>query len=124
MTIESTLYSTLSADATVQGLVSDLTVSPNVHRIFTGFVPDNAALPYVAYQVITHTAFNKLSGAPDTQRKVAQINCISNDYDEAKSLAEACRAALDEIGYQSGGSDDYFPATQNYRTTIDFAFIA
>ena len=122
MTIETTIYSTLSADSSVRALVS--TGSPLIHRIWPQVAEDNAAVPYVTWQVISHTTYNKLPSVPDTHRKLVQFNCISDDFDEAKSLAEAVRAALDSIANQTGGGDDYFPDTQNYRTTLDFAFIA
>ena len=122
MTIEATIYSTLSADSAVRALVS--TGSPLVHRIWPMKADEDAVTPYVTWQVISHTRYNKTAGAPDGHRKLVQFNCVSDDFDEAQSLAEAVRAALDEIAYQTGGGDDYFPETENYRTTLDFAFIA
>jgi hypothetical protein len=116
MSIESTLYDTLRNDVTVAGLVST--------RIYPQVAPDNASVPYVTYQVIVGTAHNKLVGAADSERKVIQINCISNSYSNAKTIAVACKAAVNgAVGYLNAERDDYYEQTENHRVMLDFSLI-
>jgi hypothetical protein len=116
MSIEQTLYDTLRNDGTVAGLVST--------RIYPSVAPDNAAVPYLTYQVISTEAHNKLVGSPDTERKSIQVNCISNSYTESKSISAACKSAINgTVGYLDNDDDDYFAQTQNYRVRLDFALI-
>ena len=116
MSIESTLYDALQNDAGVTALVGA--------RVYPQVAPDNAAVPYITYQVIVGTAFNLIAGAPDAERKVIQVNCISNSYANAKAISEACKAAINvSIGYLTSEGDDYFQQTQNHRVRLDFALI-
>ena len=116
MSIESTLYDTLRNDASVAALVST--------RIYPQVAPDNAATPYITYQVIVGTAYNKASGAPDSERKVVQVNCISNTYSGAKAIAEACKAAINvSVGYLNAERDDYFSQIETHRIMLDFSLI-
>ena len=116
MSIETTLYNALQNDATLTTLLSS--------RIYPQVAPDNAAVPYITYQVIVGTAFNLIAGAPDSERKVIQVNCISNSYSNAKAISEACKGAINaSIGYLTGEGDDYFNQTQNHRVRLDFSLI-
>ena len=122
MSIEATIYSTLTADATVAGLVGS--GSPTVYRVYPNLAPDGVAVPYITYEMVTYSSYDYVSGNPTAHRKTIQINCISDDFDEAKTLVEAVRAALAPVGYMQGAGDDYFPETQRHRCRIDFALIA
>lgn len=115
MTIETTLYTLLSTASGVTSLVST--------RIYPLVAPQDAALPYVTYQVVSTEAHNQLSGAAPSERKVVQINCISNTYANAKAIAEAVKTALVNNGYLTGGGDDYFSETQNHRVMLDWSLI-
>jgi hypothetical protein len=116
MSIETTLYAAINNDAAVTTLVAD--------RIYPQVAPDSASVPYVTYQVISTEAHNKLAGAPDTERKVVQVNCVSNSYANAKAIAEAIKSALNvSVGYLISEGDDYFSQTQNHRVRLDFALI-
>ena len=116
MSIESTLYDTLRNAAGVSALVST--------RIYPQIAPDNAATPYVTYQVIVGTAHNKLVGAPGSERKIIQVNCISNTYSGAKAIAEACKAAINtSVGYLNAERDDYSPEIEIHRIMLDFSLI-
>lgn len=122
MSIEATLYSTLSTDATVGGLVGS--GSPTAYRIYPGVAPDEVSEPYVTYQVVGYSSYDYVSGAPTAHRKVVQINCVSSNYDSCKTLLEAVRSALEGVGYMVGYGEDYFDETQQHRCRIDFALIA
>lgn len=116
MSVEQTIYDTLRNDATVAGLVST--------RIYPLVAPDNADTPYITYQVIDSGPHNKLVGAADSEQKTVQVNCTSNSYSEAKSIAVACKAAVNgTVGYCTYEDDDYFPQTENHRVLLDFSLI-
>ena len=116
MSIESTLFAALDGDATLTALLES--------RIFPQVAPDNAAVPYITYQLIATEAHNVLNGAPGSERKLLQVNCISKSYSQAKDMAAACKGAIEvSIGYLNGGGDDYFNQTQNHRVRQDFALI-
>ena len=116
MSIETTLYSTLSNASGVTALVST--------RIYPQVAPDNAATPYITYQVIVGMAHNKIAGAPESERKIIQLNCISNTYSNAKAIAEACKAAINvAVGYLVSERDDYFDQTEKHRVMLDISMI-
>ena len=116
MSIEATLFSTLNNDATLTTLVGS--------KIYPQVAPDNAAVPYITYQVIVGTPHNKLVGVPESERKLIQVNCISNSYTNAKDIAVACKSAINGIvGYLNTEGDDYFYQTENHRVRLDFALI-
>lgn len=116
MSIETTLYTALSTTNGVTNLVST--------RIYPQIAPDNTAVPYITYQVIVGMAYNRMAGAPPGERKLIQINCISNSYSNGKAIAEAVKAALNvATGYLVSERDDYFPQTENHRVMLDFSLI-
>jgi len=115
MSIETTLYSTLTADAAVTTFVST--------RIYPQLAPPDAQVPYISYQVIATESYNVQPGRPTSERKVVQINIVSDSYLEAKNIAEAVKDALELIGHMQGERDTYFSETQNHRVSVDFAFI-
>ena len=116
MSIEATLYATLNDDATLTTLVAD--------RIYPMRADKNAATPYITYQVIIGVSHNKLIGAPDTERKVIQVNCVSNSYDNAKAIAVACKAAVNgTVGHLTSERDADFPGIDKDSVQLDFALI-
>lgn len=122
MSIESTLYGALSTDATLLALVGE--GSPLVGKIYPNVAPDSVTAPYITYQLIGGMPHNLMAGAPQTERKVFQINCISNTYSNAKAIAEAVKGAVNaSIAYVTSEADDYFPQTQNHRVRLDIALI-
>lgn len=122
MTIETTLYDALSTDASLLALVGES--SPLVGKIYPNVAPPSASAPYITYQVIVGTPHNLIKGAPATERKTIQVNCISNTYANAKAVSAAVKAAVSaSIGYVTSEGDDYFPQTQNHRVRLDIALI-
>ena len=116
MSIESTFYNALQNDATLTTLVGS--------RIYPQVAPDGAATPYITYQVVVGTPHNRNNGAAESERKLIQVNCISNSYTNAKDIAVACKAAINgTVGYLNSENDDYFYQTENHRVRLDFALI-
>ena len=116
MSIETTLYTALSTTNGVTTLVST--------RVYPMAAPDGTASPYISYQVITGTAYNRNVGAPMGERKIVQINCVGNSYSSAKAVAEAVKAALNvTYGHLVSERDDYFSQTEQHRIMLDFSLI-
>ena len=80
MSIETALYDALQNNSALTALVGS--------KIYPQVAPDNAAVPYCTYSVVVGTAYNLIAGAPSTERKLIQVNCISNSYTNAKAIAE------------------------------------
>ena len=116
MTIETDLYSTLSTDAGVIAICST--------RIYPNLAPESATNPYIVYSVITGERLSTLPGVGDAKRKRVQINCHSETYAEAKSLAAAVESALEGDGYLELEYDIYDEFSQLHTAIIDWSFIA
>lgn len=116
MSIETTLFDTINDDAAVTALISG--------RVYAQVAPDNAAVPYVTTQLIANEPHSRVNGSYNSERKVFQVNCVSNSYENAKAVAEAIKAAITpSIGYLNGEGDDYFAQTERHRVYLDFSLI-
>jgi hypothetical protein len=115
VSLEATLFSALSGDGGVAALV--------VARIYPGVAPEGSTYPYITYDVVAETSFNRMADAPDKERKVFQISCWSDDYDEALAVRDAAKAALEPISHKQGGGYDYYPEVQLHRQRMTFALI-
>ena len=116
MSIETTLYSTLSNNAGVAALVST--------RIYPSLVPESAALPYVDYLNVAGSRINTLPGVGDAIRARIQMNCNATTYAGAVALADAVIAALEGDGYLELEYDLYSSETQTHTRIVDWSFIA
>jgi len=85
--IEQALYSILSNDGTVSGLVST--------RIYPLLIPQDSALPAVQYQRISTQRVNPHAAASTLARARFQVTSIAANYDTVCSVADAIRGALD-----------------------------
>ena len=116
MSIESTLYSALSGDATIASLVGS--------RIYMLRVPEEAPAPFISFHNISGMAFNKLGSAPDKDNKVFEIGCVSPDFDEALSIADAVKSALGtDYGYLDSQGAEFYEKTQEYRVWLHWSLI-
>lgn len=97
MSIEAALYSELSGDTAVSAITT--AISPHV----VGQADD---LPYVTYQRITTNRYPHMTAASGLLTATIQINCWSSDCEEAESLKEAIRDALDGWRNAEMGSGD------------------
>lgn len=88
-----------------------------------GHIPDSPTYPYIRYQSVSGSSQNHLSGEPDTDQERVQVDCWTQDRQEALDLAAAVRTELDKHGYQMvkiGPSQD--PETKSYRVQFDYSF--
>ena len=115
MSIETTLYTTLSGDAGVAALTST--------RIYPNVAPEDTALPYLIYSAISSERFHTLPGIGNMQRKVIQIDCNATTYSGAKALTDAVISALEGNGYQQSEYDLYDDTTQTHSVFIGWAFL-
>ena len=116
MSIETTLYSTLSNNAGVVALVST--------RIYPVLAPESAALPYVDYQNVAGSRISTLPGVGDAIRARIQMNCNATTYAGAVALADAVIAALAGDGYLELEYDLYSSETQTHTRIVDWSFMA
>ena len=115
MSIETDLYATLSGAAGVTALVST--------RIFMQVVPENTALPAIAFFVVSGDRSDTLAGVGDGKRKRIQISCYANTLTQAKAVADAVETALQGNGYLSLEYDIYDPEEQTHTAIIDWSFL-
>jgi len=84
--LETAVYSALTGDATVSGLVGT--------RIYPLVAPQDAALPAIVYQRISQQARVSHSGNSCLARTRLQVLSISESYSGAKALAKAVQDVL------------------------------
>lgn len=87
MTIEAGLYAHLLTDSGVTALVGT--------RIYPLLVPQDADLPAIAYQRISGPRDHTHDGSSGLAFARMQLTFVASSYDDAKSLGEAVRAAID-----------------------------
>lgn len=113
MSVESGLYSYLTAQSAVTSLVST--------RIYPLAAPQDAAMPFVVYQRISDRHEHHMGGASGVATATIQLDAYASTYLSAKAIAEALRGELQ--GYRGtmgsyavrrchldGTQDDYEPS--------------
>lgn len=93
-TIEQAIYSLLSADPTVSGLVGN--------RITPVLVPQDSAMPAVTYAEVAGVRENTMDGPAGLVRSRWQFNCWGISYADGRSVSDAVRQVLD--GYSGSGA--------------------
>ena len=120
--IESALYSILTADSTVSGLIST--------RVYPIKLPQSPTFPAVTYQRVSTPRVRSTTGPSGLAHPSIQIDCWAETYTGVKSLAEAAREAVDGYSGTVGGvaiagiivasENDFFePEVEIYRVTMD-----
>ncbi len=95
MTIESTLYSVLVADADVIALVGNGD-SPVTGRIYPQEAPEDITKPYVVYSVITSTNPQTFSGLSTLENARVQVDVYADTYGGSRVLMGHVKDAIDE----------------------------
>lgn len=95
MTIEASLYSELTSDGTISGLVST--------RVYPLYAPQDAALPYIVYQFISRVTHYSQSGSTGLKTPRVQIRSVAATYDGAQTLAAAVESVLSGFSGTMGG---------------------
>lgn len=99
MSIETALYAELVGDTDVAALVST--------RVYPLQVPQDVAMPAIAYQQISGRPEYAQEGDSGLNRARFQLTCQAETYEGAKELAAAVKAAL------SGASGTWDDTTVN-----------
>lgn len=86
-TIETAIYSILTADDTILSLVST--------KIYPKILPQSSTVPAITYNQISGPRGHTMSGPDGTVASRYQINCWDSTYAGAKAIAEAVRKELD-----------------------------
>lgn len=114
------IYSLLSADPGVSGLVAD--------RIFPEVLPQEPTLPAVVYTVVDDVPVHSLQGCTaGTSNARVQIDTYAKTYVTAQTVAEAIAAALqsyvgpDATAMLLSRRDEYEDDPAEYRVSLDFS---
>jgi len=87
MTAGKALYYILTGDADLSALVGS--------RVFPEIAAQDAATPYVVYQLSSVEPQDTKSGPSTLDEVRFEVFCVSNEYTEAQDVTEAVRTALD-----------------------------
>ena len=87
MNVGQIIYGVLSAASGVTALVST--------RIYPDMAPQNDTFPYIVFQKLQTKPTDTKEGVSKLDKILVQVDCYSNNYDNAHSLAAAVRTALD-----------------------------
>jgi len=116
MTIETDFYATLQTNAGVTAIVGA--------KLYPHVAPEGTAAPFLTYHMVVGTPFNQISKTTTLEKKRIQINCWSDSYAGAQTLAEAVKTALNSDGHLALEIENYVDEAQLYRRIIDWMFIA
>jgi len=86
MAVEADIYTELTTDATVSGLVGT--------NVFPSVAPQDADLPHVVYQRIGGGPIDTSPGPSGTTNRLYAFYCRATSYSGMKTLAEAVRDVL------------------------------
>jgi hypothetical protein len=95
MNIEEAIYSKLTGDAGVSALVST--------RVYPNVVPQDIAMPAVAYQRISTVRDMAHDGPLGIAHARFQFTISASSYSSARNVANAIRAAVDGVSGTWGG---------------------
>ena len=114
---ETVLLRMLQEDAGLSALVGS--------KVFPLFIPSGNYLPCVTFQRLGGMPANTLSGHSGLEEIDLQIDVWARDYDEAKAIAKAVRAAMPPSGPQFGAhliedQDLYEDGTNYFRVSMEF----
>lgn len=111
------LLRTLKADPGLSELVGN--------NVFALIIPQGTKLPCITFQRIGGMPANTLSGHSGLEEIDLQIDVWARDYDEAKAIAKAVRAAMPPSGPRFSAhliedQDLYEDGTNYFRVNMEF----
>ena len=114
---EIVLLRTLREDAGLSALVGN--------KVFALVIPQGTKLPCITVQRIGGRPANTLSGHSGLEEIDLQIDVWARDYDEAKAIAKAVRAAMPPSGPRFSAhliedQDLYEDGTNYFRVNMEF----
>lgn len=90
MSLEALIGDNLEGDTDITAVVG--TDPPRIY--VAGTVPQEETRPWITYQRIGTDPGNTLAGASALADAIMQINCVADDYDTARDLAELVRLRM------------------------------
>lgn len=138
MNISQSLYAICRRNAGVLALLQDgaPTSPPNIRLYPAGNIPQSdtvadTLMPAATYQTVGGAPANVFETAAPADNERLQIDCWSESYDQAQSVADAIRAAVEDpnaqtsygVGIQivSFNGHDYESDTKRYRVSFDLS---
>lgn len=94
--IEESLYSFLSSDSAVSGLVED--------RIYGQIAPQKSLLPRIVYSRVATQRSQSLCGTDSKVRAIMQIDSYDKTYKGSKTLADVLRHTLSDFTGDMNGT--------------------
>lgn len=117
MSIETNLYTALTADADIKRIVNT--------RIYPVVMPQDVTLPAVSYQRMSANPLNTLDGYAGMKNAHVVINAWARTYDEAKELSGHIHTAMDSVrtfrAVLTNELDGYDPEVSLYVVSQDFS---
>ncbi len=93
----------LSAGKVIRAvLLEDTEVAKRTNKIFP-VATDSAELPYILYRRTSLSPTPQKSGQPGADEVQVEVVCFTARYSEGVELAEAVRAALDQVDAEHEG---------------------
>ena len=112
--IEQSLYDALRLNAPVAALVGT--------RIRAMRLKQGDTFPALVYSRISTAAENDLDGHAGLDNCRFQVDCYSEGFTEARTLAAAVKTAMNAAGHlQAGDRDIYDDDLSLHRVTLDFS---
>jgi hypothetical protein len=109
------------ADANV---IAALGPPPNQRFYSFGLAPEQNEKPYAVWQVIGGSPENLLSGRPDSDRHVIQVDAYAKTANQARSVARVLAEAFELDGYITSWNGEFFDTdTQLRRISFTVEFI-
>jgi hypothetical protein len=85
-----------------------------------GDAPQNVALPYATWQVVTGSPANYIDSAPDVDRFGVQVDCWAGTVSAARSVAMALRDAIEPHAHiVAWRGEERDRETLHYRYSFD-----
>jgi hypothetical protein len=89
-------------------------------RIYQTVAPQDAALPYIVWMVVSGSPGNNLSDLPDYDDQRVQVDCYSANQAQARQLGEAARYAIEaQTHIVFGPWSDFEADTKLFRWSMD-----
>lgn len=116
------IYNLVTADSVAKNLL--LNGDGSIRFYEFGLAPQGSTYPYAAWQVISGSPENYLSGRPDEDNHILQVNVYATTSDSLKAVTKALRDALELNAYISRwGNTQRNPETKKYSFDFDVEFI-
>lgn len=112
------VFTLLANDSEVTGFIGTLPVRAYRH----GDAPQRVASPYVTWFTASAAPANNLDDVPPVDDYTVQVDCWSDDQDEAENLATAVRDAIEAEHHLISVNDGRDPETMRYRISMTFTF--